>query len=94
MSLPDAFSLPVRSGVADFEEDEAFPEVVFVVVVVVLVDAAEEWVFDPEVFALLFGEVLSFEESWESRRLGRSSWTQGPIPHPYLRVLTRNTMHS
>ena len=58
---------------ADFEEDEAFPEVVFVVVVVVLVDAAEEWVFDPEVFALLFAEVLSFEESWESRGVDEES---------------------
>ena len=58
---------------ADFEEDEAFPEVVFVGVVVVLVDAAEEWVFDPEVFALLFEEVLSFEESWESRGVDEES---------------------
>ena len=73
MSLLDTFSLPVRSGVVDFEEDEAFPEVVFVVVVVVLVDAAEEWVFDPEVFALLFEEVLSFEESWESRGVDEES---------------------
>ena len=49
----------------DFKEDEAFPKVVFVVVVVVLVDVAEEWVFNPEVFALLLKEVLSFEELWE-----------------------------